>query len=261
MARSAFKPGGRPSRTGFAPGVAPIPPADTKLWPLAPPEPGLVRIGSVDRLLDLVVPLDAPPKFDPGVAKLTDIDLAWRTTGTSWSGQTRPGLLLSVMFDGYPRRSVEPDLRTLKSMATPTLPGRATGAPRRLQVAGAVPGTDLTWMIVGVDELNGLEDVIWRGTRRVRQRAVITLTEWEPIDRAETVARKNQRTAAGARKPRGTVTVRSGDTLQTIAAETLGSGSRWKEIADANPRVSGKKRTPRRSPTDVKVGEKLRIPT
>ena len=45
--------------------------------------------------------------------------------------------------------------------------------------------------------------------------------------------------------------VRDGDSMWTIAADLLGSGTRWPEIADANPQVNADR---------LNVGDRLRVP-
>jgi peptidoglycan endopeptidase LytF len=59
--------------------------------------------------------------------------------------------------------------------------------------------------------------------------------------------------SAGASAPIGgsTYTVKSGDTLETIAAATLGKKSAWKQIVDANPGLQ---------PTSLRIGQVLAIP-
>ncbi len=59
--------------------------------------------------------------------------------------------------------------------------------------------------------------------------------------------------ATGAAAPIGgsTYTVKSGDTLETIAAATLGKKSAWKQIVDANPGLQ---------PSALRVGQVLAIP-
>ncbi|MDG1838587.1 MAG: LysM peptidoglycan-binding domain-containing protein [Phycisphaerales bacterium] len=48
------------------------------------------------------------------------------------------------------------------------------------------------------------------------------------------------------------VTIRSGDTLTSIAARTLGNGNKWQQLLDANPKID---------PRSLRVGGTLRIPT
>lgn len=57
--------------------------------------------------------------------------------------------------------------------------------------------------------------------------------------------------AAGAAVGGSTYTVKSGDTLESIAAATLGKRSAWKQIVDANPGLK---------PTALRVGQTLQIP-
>ncbi len=57
--------------------------------------------------------------------------------------------------------------------------------------------------------------------------------------------------AAGASVGGNTYTVKAGDTLESIAASTLGKKSAWKQIVDANPGLK---------PTALRVGQTIQIP-
>ena len=56
---------------------------------------------------------------------------------------------------------------------------------------------------------------------------------------------------AGASSAPRTHTVKAGETFQSIAKQYLGSENKWKEIAEANPKVD---------PTRLKIGQVLRVP-
>ena len=61
---------------------------------------------------------------------------------------------------------------------------------------------------------------------------------------------RNVRLTPPARPTR--VTIRSGDTLTSIAARTLGDGNKWQQLLDANPKID---------PRSLRVGGTIRIPT
>ncbi|WP_199615551.1 LysM peptidoglycan-binding domain-containing protein [Paenibacillus alkalitolerans] len=78
--------------------------------------------------------------------------------------------------------------------------------------------------------------------------------------RIYTVQEAQQQTASSPKssrmtpEPPRTYTVRSGDTLWTIAKKTLQDGSRWKEIYNANKALIGP------NPDTIVPGQSLRIP-
>ena len=99
----------------------------------------------------------------------------------------------------------------------------------------------------------------WRGghgdcyysLRFVEARALVVEVD-EPA-RATQPAEKKEAARPAPEKPR-TYTVKKGDTLWAIAKRFLGSGSRWKEIYNANKSVIGK------DPNLIYPGQVLRIP-
>lgn len=84
----------------------------------------------------------------------------------------------------------------------------------------------------------------------VQARAVVVYTDTE---KARQPAKAQRRTRPAPPPPR-TYTVKRGDTLWAIAKRTLGSGSRWKEIYNANINLIGK------NPDLIYPGQVLRIP-
>lgn len=222
--------------------------------PLRPPaRSGWVRLRTIDKQLDLTVRQDVDAAgLTPQLPRIEQVEVPFRAARTWWAGQTAGELSLPVMFDGFPTQSVEPDLRILEAMTRPVSAGKASGMPSPVQLAGNVPGADRLWVITGAEP----GEAIWQSGYRVRQYVNLMLTQWLPLEAADTSGRKNPRTSSGARVRRKPVTVKRGDTLVTIALRQLGEAKRWKDIAKAN-KVKGKAR---RSPNDLKVGEKLKMP-
>jgi len=86
-----------------------------------------------------------------------------------------------------------------------------------------------------------------------RELKVLTDTEWNAKKGVQQVVVAGVSTVRPAPPPPKTYTVKPGDTLWAIAKKTLGSGSRWKEIYNANVDVIGK------DPNLIFPGQVLRI--
>jgi len=91
----------------------------------------------------------------------------------------------------------------------------------------------------------------WYSLRFIEARTLVVKVDEpaQPVQPAEKEA-----TARPAPEPPKTYTVKKGDTLWAIAKRFLGSGSRWKEIYNANKSVIGK------DPNLINPGQVLRIP-
>jgi hypothetical protein len=245
-------PGGLPYGTKL-PGV-PIGPSGTPLWP---PAPGYFKIRSTDLLYEVVMLFDEePPARTPGGVRVETVDLPFRNQGTYVAGYDNDTLEVQVIVEGYPRRNIESVLTELEGMGRPRRIGVASGGPKPVEIAGQVDGTDQLWFPPKIQP----GKAIWRDGHRVRQHLTLSFVEYDPLDRVESEKRKNQRDAKGKLKRRPNHTVRKNETLSSIAQDVLGQAKRWKDIASLNPHRSGKKKTARRSPTDVKVGESLKMP-
>jgi hypothetical protein len=231
---------------------APVP--DGAPGPLDPPKYGWVRLRTVNRKFDLTLRLDEDaPALVPQLPRLEQVDIAYRAARSWWAGQDPGKLTVACLLDGYPHRSIEKGAKELEQLVRPVSAGKASGMPSPVQIAGNVPGADRLWVITSI--VPG--EAIWRHGFRVRQHWQLGLEQWLPLERADTGGRKNPRTAAGALKKRKPVTVKRGDTLTKIAQRELGSASKWKALAKANP-IKGKAR---RAPSDLRVGEKLKLPS
>lgn len=97
----------------------------------------------------------------------------------------------------------------------------------------------------------------WYSIRLVQARELVVLTDAEKQAAQSTaaVAAAGQKTAPKrpAPPPPKTYTVKPGDSLWAIAKRTLGDGSRWKEIYNANRSIIGA------DPNVLKPGQQLRI--
>lgn len=223
--------------------------------PMPIPAPGRVHLRTKNTLHGFTARLDDEPAvLIPQVPRIEQLDVPWRTAQSQWVGQAPGELTLPLVLDAYPTGSIEDDWSTLETMARPVRAGRSNGPPSPLQVSGTVPGTNRWWQITGI--LPG--DAIWMpGGYRARQHVTLTLTQWLPVGASDTRGRENQRTATGAKKKRQPVAVKKGDTLETIARRELGTAKRWKDIAELNKH---KNKKPRRSPGDLRPGERLQLP-
>lgn len=91
-----------------------------------------------------------------------------------------------------------------------------------------------------------------------RETNILTEDEWKarqgiPIQGQQSPAPASYKRPAPP--PPKTYTVKSGDSLYAIAKQTLGDGSRWKEIYNANVAIIGK------NPNLIRPGQSFRIPT
>lgn len=229
--------------------------------PLARPAPGHVRIRSQNGKYELVSMLGPnAAKLVPQTPRTQQVEIPWRTSQTQWMGQESDELEIDLFLDAYPWGSIEGEWETLQEMARPVRAGRSDGAPSPLQVAGSVPGEDRWWIIKprGIDPATEPGDVIrMPGEYRARQRLTLTLERWLPVGTTDPAGRRNQRTSKGSKVKRAPWVVNEADTLVTIALRALGDGSRWKDIAALNKHKNGKAR---RSPEDVRPGEKIKLP-
>jgi hypothetical protein len=240
---------------GLRPNPGPVP--NGAPGPLSPPKPGWVRMRSIDRKLNVTLRLDVdPPAMTPQLPRIEQVDIPFRASRSWWSGQAAGELVIPCLLDGFPRDSIEDAIDRLEQMGVPIAAGSASKAPAPLQIAGNVPGVDRLWMLTGLEP----GDAIWQPGYRVRQHYSMTLTQWLPLERADTSGRRNPRDAKGKRKRRPDVKVRRGENLATIAADVLGSANRWRAIAQLNPYGTGKHTRKRTSPDDVKPGETLKMP-
>jgi hypothetical protein len=191
-----------------------------------------------------------------GIPKLL-ADSGWQVVArprrvgfTDWQGNSPRAQVIPILLDGYETEtSVERQISVLQAWMR--VPLGTTGEPHQVRVSGPVLLTNLTWVITSIepgDEIKRLSD-----GARVRAAMDVTLTEYISPD---VTVRRRPTHAARARHSsthsNRTYTVRSGDTLSSIAAHQLGDASRWREIATLNNL---------RDPDSIKVGQVLRLPS
>lgn len=133
---------------------------------------------------------------------------------------------------------VGPDTPAGPSAGTPaTTPSGGSSLPPGSAIGGPVT-TGPSSRPAGSDPMTG-------GGSVDSGRGGVPRSPWdEPPKPADTV----RETASDAPK---THTVKAGDTFQSIAKQYLGSENKWKDIAEANPKVD---------PTRLKIGQVLRVP-
>jgi nucleoid-associated protein YgaU len=166
---------------------------------------------------------------------------------TLWKGNPPLRMTVPLLLDAWRAGgSVENACNTLERMATP--PG-GREAPPIVLIQGHLPHTGKRWVI----DNDGLEwgDALYRHDgNRIRQEVTVHLLEYIPEDRLTT------NNAAGVVRDSSDTTVRSytvksGDTLSSIAAKLLGDYRRWTEIADLNNL---------RDPNVIYPGQKILVP-
>jgi nucleoid-associated protein YgaU len=189
-----------------------------------------------------------------------------RKSLTRWTGIEPFKQQLSIILDGVTTdTTVEPACLALERMAQPAA---ELADPPLVKVVGAVPHPELTYVI---GDGSGGDGLAWDANPiyspsgyRIRQEVVITLLEYVPDDRVAAqpaAAQARQQAAAASSKAASaaggttpaarTYTVKSGDSLTSIAARQLGAASRWLEIAQLNGL---------HDPYTLTVGQQLRMP-
>lgn len=163
---------------------------------------------------------------------------------TEWDGIDPLELTFSLIFDGgVDRSSIEAQCLTLEEMSQPV----DRQAPPPISVAGAVPHSELAWVISGLAWDPAPE--YSKGGYRTRHEVTLTLLEHVAADKVQTAAAAARSQVAPSTSR--VYTVRAGDTLVSIAAAQLGDFTRWTQIAALNGL---------RDPNRLTVGQKLRLP-
>lgn len=157
---------------------------------------------------------------------------------TPWTGQAPYRMDVTVRFDGFPDRSVEPSIAVLEGFAEVPA-GRAE--PSAVTVDGAVPKPhpNIKWRVSGFD--TPTVDFLLSG-ERCRYETVVHLVQ-AVTDRVliESLRATSKSKGVKAR----TITVRDGeDWLFEIARRAYKDPSRAGDIATANSLHLGKKLTP-----------------
>jgi hypothetical protein len=221
-----------PVRRRAAPTAAPRPPAPAPVGHLAGGH--RVYIFALSRPAKLTALLAEPGgRVTGGFGKWEEIAVPRGQAFTQWIGRTLLAMDLELMLDGWhDHRSVEADIQTVEEMATPPgprPPGGAPVTPPPIRFVGAVPHTERTWVIGGLDWGDSIRDL----TTGHRLRQAVTLHLLEYVE--ETVIGALPPPKAAPRK----VKVKRGDDLKKLAAHYLGKSSRWPEIVKLNKGLRG----------------------
>jgi len=211
-----------------------------------------------------------------GYGGWTETDRARRRSITMWTGVKTMKMSVPVLFDGFATETdVEPAIRNLERMASP---GNGITPPPPVKIIGAVPHTDITWVIDDIQWGTKTERAI--GGKMLRQDLVVILWQYVADDVITTSPAASQRSKSA--KTRSSVggkqsvtnynqtaygyspdpasmpsantvyTTKAGDTVTSIATSQLGDYSAWREIAFMN-----EIRDPNAA---LPAGKKLRLP-
>jgi LysM repeat protein len=172
---------------------------------------------------------------------------------TVWNGQDPYQMNIQVMFDGLAdNASVEGDYEALRRIMRVSV--GAASRPSPCRVVGAVPLTQVPWVVQAIDQ-DAASIIRRQDGQIIRVAATVSLLEYVEADVA--VSLKPSPAAAAVSRQTATApsvrsyTVVSGDTLSRIAQRLLGSYARYPEIAALNNI---------RDPSRISVGQVLRIP-
>jgi hypothetical protein len=205
-----------------------LPPGPRHELPVPPG--GMVAFSADDPVIDLVVSLGGEPAMiDDGYARWDLVERRRQRSITQFTGITPYRQTVPVVFDGYPDRSVESDIRLLERLAT-VPDGR--DEPPVIRIVGAVRRTDLSWVISGIQWTNDLPVICdpYSGDR-YRQAATVTLLQH--VNDELLVESNNGRPGKAAKTER----VREGErTLEDFCKRVYGTRSMEKvrAVAKAN---------------------------
>lgn len=184
---------------------------------------------------------DGAPKMVGGGGGWTVEARPKRVALTLWAGRDPYQMDVPVMFDGWADDdSQENAISLLNQMQM----GADFREPPTVTIVGAVPVKNARWVITGID---WGDNVIYDGDHRLRQDAVVHLTQYNPEDRLK-VRNKGQLRA----NPKPYV-VKKGDTFKSISQSQYGTPDKWRLIMAANDI---------RDPTSIvkHIGKQIRIP-
>jgi len=184
----------------------------------------------------------------------TIIDRPHRGAAVQWLDYGPQQMTMSLMLDGisdHPKnpRSVETDCGEVSGWERPV----HGDSPAVLKVAGPVPHTSLKWVL---KSLTWNAAIRHRNGHRIQQALDVVLLEYVPPKVITTsspakAAQERQTSSSSGTSSTRRYTVKSGDTLSSIAAAKLGAAKRWPEIAKLNNI---------RDPNTLKVGQVLKLP-
>lgn len=236
---------------------------------------GVVQVPGASRI-GLQVPTGNVPRVGPGevvfVTTRPAITLRCRLGATSaalkggvggWKAVERPGrddgmewgslpsrtLEIPLLLDGFAeRRTIDAEVNALYAMGRPP-PGAPRGTPPpTIRVGGMVPHGGREWVLTDIAE----GESIWDGRHRLRLWVAVTLGVPGDLDLVKVTAKK-----AGGTPATRVYTVRSGDTLGSIARDKLGAKS---ASAVAQGVALLKKLNGLRDAKAIRAGMKLKVP-
>jgi hypothetical protein len=186
-------------------------------------------------------------KLTGGFGQWDEVSVPRGDPFTVWKGRSLLAMDLDIIINGWgvSPHSVEPGIKNLETLAT-----RISGTlePQPIRLFGAVPHTNLPWVITSLDWGDAIRDSA--SGVRFRQQVTLKLLEY----RAETTVANLPRATAQPKK----VTkykVKKGDDLKKIAAKLLHASGKWQLIEKANKGMRGFK-------LDKKwIGKTIKIPT
>lgn len=186
---------------------------------------------------DVVGLLDANPvQIQSGYGGWTVVSRQRRVGLTQWQGKDPLRMSVPVMLDGVTTQlGQELQISHLSRMALPPTSG---GEPPVVKISGhGVPKPGPTdWVIENLQwGSNVIWDLVGGVWSRIRQDVIVNLLEYRGDDRA-TFKAINPGVILGKSTvgwPK-TYTVKSGDTLKSIAAQFYGTSTKWKQIAKLN---------------------------
>lgn len=168
-----------------------------------------------------------------GYSKWEEVAVPRGTPFTQWTGRALYSMDLGLLLDGWShQRSIEKQITQLELMALrPGVQpmGKPLVTPPPVRIAGAVPHTELTWVVAGLDWGDCLRSHVTG--QRLRQGCTLHLLEYA------------EETTVSALKPppppHRKVKVKRGDDLKKLAAHYLGKSSRWPDIVKLNKGMRG----------------------
>src|SRR4051794_11563779 len=164
---------------------------------------------------------DGPPKMVGGGGGW-EVEARPRRVGlTIWKGRDPYTMDVPILFDGWAiGRSQEDNISAMNQMQM----GSDLEEPPTVEIIGGVPVKGIKWVIT----IDWGDNVIYQsgqnGDYRLRQDAVVHMTQYVQEDR---LVVQNKGKLPGA--PR-LYTVRQGDDLRSVSQKMYGTPSRWKEI-------------------------------
>lgn len=160
---------------------------------------------------------------------------------TLWNGRDPYSMDVPVLFDGWADN--EPQENAI-SILNQMQMGGDFREPPTVTITGSVPIKNARWVITGID---WGDNVIWDGNHRLRQDAVVHLTQYNPEDRLNV---RNKGQVRANPKP---YVVKRGDTFKKISQSQYGTPDKWRIIMNANGIRDPEK-------ISTLIGKQIRVP-